>query len=119
MSPLLKSNTFAATSMSGNSLCLPAMIHLLIGIISLLMISFQNFTVTVLLIKSFFLFLWCWLLDILCRNGYVNVSWFLVLFPYIFMLLFAAFFETHLKLLKNTPHNAIPHHNAMDRNLLY
>jgi|688.fasta_scaffold1002437_1 hypothetical protein len=119
MPPSLKLSSYVATSTSGIPFCMPAMVHFVIGFIALIMISFQNFSVIVLLFKGFFLFVWTWLLDLLCRNGYANVSWFLVLFPYISMLLFAVFFETHLKLLKIIPHNAIPHHNAMDRNLLY
>lgn len=117
--PPLKSNIYPTTSSgtySSLTLCLPSMIHLVIGLISLIIVSFRNFSLAVLLIKAFFLFLWSWLLDFFCRNGYASLSWFLVLLPYVLILFYAVFFPEQLEIFKNTPRNST-HLDA--RNLLY
>jgi hypothetical protein len=39
------------------------------------------------LVKALFVFIWTWFLNFLCNKGYKGISWFLVVFPYVLMLL--------------------------------
>jgi len=37
--------------------------------------------------KVIFILIWTWFLNFLCSKGYQSISWFLVLIPYIFIIL--------------------------------
>ena len=66
--------------------CTPAKIYLTIAVI----VSFiQLFSVPVFIIFINFLFaiFWTYILGWLCNKGFSSVSWFLVLLPYVVMLL--------------------------------
>jgi len=75
---------------SNLSMCWPAKIYLVILIISLLFGLYQNFSMTVLLLKAIFGLLWLLLLHYLCTLGYETISWVLLLLPYVFILLVIA-----------------------------
>jgi hypothetical protein len=66
--------------------CTPAKIYLTIAVIY----SFiQLFSVPVFIVGINFLFaiFWTYILGWLCKKGYSSVSWFLVLLPYVVMLM--------------------------------
>ena len=66
--------------------CTPAKIYLTIAVI----FSFiQLFSVPILMVFINFLFalFWTYILGWLCRKGFSSVSWFLVLLPYVVMLM--------------------------------
>lgn len=84
------------------SLCNPARVYLGISAIALFIMLVQNFgnsnvyclgTYTcdvpsieiIFLVKMLYIFFWTWVLQLLCKNGYTSVSWFLVLLPFIAM----------------------------------
>ena len=68
-------------------LCLPAIVYLIIGIISTLYITFVNkIQITNLLFTLLFIFIWTFLLNLICNSGYTIISWILVLFPFIMFL---------------------------------
>lgn len=81
-------------------LCSPAYIYLMISVLGIVMLSFQNYgntkkycvgkwscivpnTLLVFAFKMVFVAFWTFILDVLCKAGYKNVSWFLVLLPFI------------------------------------
>ena len=66
-----------------HDLCLPALIYLVISVLSIIGLLMRSFSLTTVLLKSVFVGLWTWFLDYLCRNGYSTVSWILVLMPFI------------------------------------
>lgn len=66
-------------------LCTPALIYFVIGVISLVIAFFQRFLLSSLLIKGFFILVWTWLLNLLCKKGYKTIAWILVILPYIVM----------------------------------
>ena len=68
------------------SLCTPALIYFVLAVISFVSII-GKLSMTSLLVKGFFILLWTWFLNFLCKKGHSGISWFLVLFPFIFMLL--------------------------------
>ena len=95
-------------------LCTPAKVYITIAVIYMIgayfgMSEFSNFmqvnqsklhpylnslnfsvsksTNGVTLVNILFTLLWTWLLNRLCSAGYIRVSWFLVLFPYLLLFL--------------------------------
>jgi hypothetical protein len=68
------------------SLCSPALLYLVLSVVGIIsMIS--TLSLTSIAVESFFVLLWTWFLDFLCRKGHTGISWFLVLLPFMFMLL--------------------------------
>jgi len=68
------------------TLCSPALLYLVLSVIALISMV-TTLSLGSLAVKGFFIFLWTWFLDFLCRKGHTGISWFLVLLPFIFMLL--------------------------------
>jgi hypothetical protein len=68
------------------SFCTPAKIYLTIAVI---VSAIQLFTVPIFMVFINFLFalVWTYILGWLCKKGFSSVSWFLVLFPYVIMLM--------------------------------
>ena len=69
------------------SLCTPAKIYLVISIIAVVFALFNNANFGAIAMKLVFALLWTYILSWLCKKGYKNLSWFLVLFPYVIILL--------------------------------
>jgi len=84
------------------SMCEPAMLYLLVGVIGIVGILVQNLAngddrtfcvgnyecdminkTTGLILQLIYVLFWTWLLNTLCKRGYVNVSWVIVLFPFL------------------------------------
>lgn len=85
-------------------LCTPAAIYFIVSIFSILVAIFQNLgnsssytvgsfscrvpsTILVFTLKLIYVLFWTWVLNLICKDGYVGISWFLVLMPW--LLLFA------------------------------
>jgi ABC-type uncharacterized transport system permease subunit len=70
------------------SLCLPAVIYLIIAIISIISTVFYGqFELLALILQVVFIGLWTWLLNYICKRGYEGLSWFLLLLPYIIIMI--------------------------------
>jgi hypothetical protein len=52
--------------------------------------TYQKDTRTSYVVQAVFIVLWTWVLTYLCRKGFSNLSWFLILLPWVLM--FLAFF---------------------------
>lgn len=52
--------------------------------------TYQKDTRTSYVVQAVFIVLWTWVLSYLCKKGFSNLSWFLVLLPWVLM--FLAFF---------------------------
>ena len=81
------------------NLCEPAMLYLIVSVMGMIIMMVQNTKSDKLCIGSYecnkvnkmsaFVFqvlyvaFWTWFLNMLCRNGYVNISWIIVLFPFL------------------------------------
>jgi cell division protein FtsL len=70
-----------------SKLCTPARIYFAIAVIAAIFSLFYGATLMTEALKLFFAFVWTFLLSWLCDKGFVSISWFLVLLPYILMLL--------------------------------
>jgi hypothetical protein len=85
------------------NICTPALIYLVISILSILLIGSQNMSNgaeyycvgnyecntsmknTIFILKILYIIFWTFVLNCICKAGYKGVSWFLVLFPFILM----------------------------------
>ena len=68
------------------NLCTPAMLYFVISVIAILIALVNRMKIFGIVIKAFFVIIYTFFLDFLCKKGYKNLSWFLVLLPYIIML---------------------------------
>lgn len=83
-------------------LCTPAALYFIISMIALVMVLFQNLgnshsynlgnfscrvpsTVLVFVIKFIYIVFWTYVLNLICKDGHVGISWLLVLLPWILL----------------------------------
>lgn len=83
------SSAMSNSSMSMSSLCTPALVYAVIAVITLIIGAFFEFKPLTLIVKLLFEMLWTLFLNFLCNQGYTGISWFLVLFPLILLLVSA------------------------------
>lgn len=83
-------------------LCTPALLYLCISIISLFAILLQNLgnsnsyhmgsfscrvpnTTLIFIVKFIYILFWTYILNLICKDGHVGISWLLVLLPWILL----------------------------------
>ena len=67
-------------------ICTPAMVYLVLSLFSLVLVIFKGMSASSVIIKGLFVLAWTWFLNFLCVKGYKNISWFLVILPFLLML---------------------------------
>jgi hypothetical protein len=72
------------------SLCTPAMVYVVIGIIGIITML-GKVSILASVGNLLFMLLWTWFLNFLCSKNLTGVSWFLVLIPYVFMIIVVIF----------------------------
>ena len=82
-------------------MCLPAKIYLAILIISIILAVYQGLGLSIILFKTVFGFIWMWILNWICSKGYTNLSWVILLIPYVMMFLIVATTIEVVNLLKS------------------
>jgi hypothetical protein len=82
----------------GLKLCTPVYVYLIISVISFLMMIGMNLSGATIMMFVLKVLFWSFVLNIICDSGYTNVSWFLVLLPFILMFIFIIFFTTGMAL---------------------
>lgn len=68
-------------------LCTPAKIYFVISVLSCVIALFHGVKIMAVGINLIIAFIWTVVLSWFCKNGFSNFSWFLVLIPYIMMVL--------------------------------
>lgn len=85
-----------------NQLCSPSYVYFIISILGLAISAVQNIrnrrmyslgnfscevpsTIAVFLIQLVYILFWTWILNLMCKDGHINIAWFLVLLPFILM----------------------------------
>ena len=88
-------------------LCTPATIYFIISIIGLVMVGVSNLgnedrlcignyscnvgsNTVVFVLNAIFILFWTFVLDLMCKNGYSALSWFILLLPFILTFIFLA-----------------------------
>ena len=86
------------------NLCSPAFVYFALSILGLIIVIFHNLgnskvynlgtfsanvpsTTLVFVIKLIYILFWTWILNLICRDGHSWVAWFLVLFPFVLIVL--------------------------------
>ena len=90
------------------TLCTPSMIYFLVSVIGFILIIVQNLgnsstfcigthscnvgnTLIALIINAIYILFWTWILDLICKAGYTEIAWFILLLPIIlFFVLYGA-----------------------------
>ena len=80
-----------------NKLCTPAKIYFAFSVLSCIIMLFNKIPILAVFSKLVFAFLWTFILGWLCSKGYKSISWFLVLLPFIMMLLVAIGIAKHIR----------------------
>ena len=70
------------------SLCSPALLYLIIGIMALVSMIYSKVAMQTVAMKGLFVIFYTWFLNFLCSKGHEGISWFLVILPFIVMALF-------------------------------
>jgi hypothetical protein len=68
-------------------LCTPAKIYFAIAVIATIIALLNGAAIMFAFWQLLFAFIWTFVLGWLCNKGYTSISWFLVLLPYILMVL--------------------------------
>jgi hypothetical protein len=68
-------------------LCTPAQIYFGIAVIASIVALFRGVTFGKVFMNLIFAFVWTYILGWLCKKGFSAISWFLVLLPYIVLIL--------------------------------
>ncbi len=84
------------------AICVPAMLYLVLSVIALISMAFNNCMGMCLLFKVLFVAVWTWFLNFLCTQGYTTISWILVLLPFIMFILMILLSYEVFKRVKNT-----------------
>jgi len=96
------------------SLCTPALVFFVISVLSLFGMIFDNLentntycignvscnvpnTSMIFIFEILFLVFWTWLLNFICSRGYPGVAWFILLFPYILILLIVLIMASEIR----------------------
>ena len=87
--------------MNISRICTPAMLYLILSILAILGAMVNDFSIMTILGKTIFVLIWTWFLNFLCSKGYGGISWFLVLLPFIFIIIVLLL---GLELLKKNKH---------------
>jgi len=83
-------------------LCPPAALYFIISILAMTILVLQNLgnsnsytignfscrvpnTTLIFIIKLIYILFWTWILNLICKDGHVGISWLLVLFPWILL----------------------------------
>jgi|TARA_B110000259_G_C13791887_1_gene313017 hypothetical protein len=83
-------------------LCTPAYVYLVISVVGMIAMMFQNAgntntycvgnfecevpnTAAVFIAEAIYIAFWTFILNVLCKAGYKKVSWFVVLIPFVLM----------------------------------
>jgi ABC-type dipeptide/oligopeptide/nickel transport system permease subunit len=69
-----------------SKLCTPARVYFAIAVIASVIALLNRVSFLAVGLKLIFAFMWTFALSWLCDKGYQNLSWFLVLLPYIIIL---------------------------------
>ena len=66
-------------------LCEPAKLYFILVIISIIIGLFSGFQVLAIIIKLIFAVIWTFVLNWFCKKGWSTLSWILVIFPFVLM----------------------------------
>ena len=107
MAKLKKMVPSNATPFDLRKMCTPATLYFIISLVFLILMGVQNLkdserlcigdyscyvgnNTLVFLLNAVYILFWTFILDLMCKNGYSNLSWFVLLLPFILSFVFLA-----------------------------
>ena len=107
-------NTSLRTKFNLMQLCTPATIYFIISIVGLILLGASNLgnedrlcvgsyscnvgsNTVVFVLNCIFILFWTFILDLMCKNGYSGLSWFILLLPFILTFMFLAMIFSQAK----------------------
>ncbi len=83
-------------------LCMPSLVYFIISMVGMAIAIMQNLgnngrytlgsfscnvpsTMLVFIVKLMYILFWTWVLNLICKDGYTNIAWLLVLLPFILL----------------------------------
>ena len=92
----------APTPKSLKDLCTPALLYFVISVFALIVVLFQNLgntnsyhvgsfscrvpnTAAIFIVKLIYILFWTYVLNLICKDGHVGLSWLLILLPWILL----------------------------------
>jgi len=101
------------------NMCTPATIYFILSLIGVILIGFGNLnntdkicvgsyncyvgnSITIFILNAVYILFWTFILDLMCKSGYSNLSWLVLLLPFIVM------FITFVTLMVKEPLSAKP-----------
>jgi hypothetical protein len=90
-------------------LCTPAALYFILSMLGLLVVIIQNLgnvnnfslgsikskvpnTTLIFVLKFIYILFWTYILNLLCKNGYSGISWFIILIPFILFFILIGLF---------------------------
>ena len=90
-----------------SKLCTPAKIYFTLAVLSIIISFFSGVHFSLLISNLIVTFIWTYFLAFLCRKGYKSISWFLVLAPFIMIILITLGIMREIKMISQmNPMNA-------------
>ena len=97
-----------------SQLCTPSLVYFVLSIVGVVLAIVQNMgninkyclgsfacqvpsTIAVFIVKFVCIFFWTWVLNLMCKDGHTNIAWFLVLLPFILLLMIIALIMVYQK----------------------
>ncbi len=69
-----------------NSFCTPSQVYLVFAVILFIISSIKvKPSIISVIIHSLYIIFWTLLLNFICSSGYTGIAWFILLFPFIFI----------------------------------
>jgi uncharacterized membrane protein (Fun14 family) len=82
-------------------LCTPAKLYFALAILSILLGLFSGFHFMAILMKLIFAVIYTFILGWLCKKGWKGLAWFLVLLPYVLILLMMFYLKAKFNIIIN------------------
>lgn len=107
MAKLKNKSTLDSSSFDLRKMCTPATLYFVISLVFLIIMGVNNLQDTerlclgdyscyvgnntlVFFLNAIYILFWTFVLDLMCKNGYSTLSWFVLLLPFILSFLFLA-----------------------------
>lgn len=95
------------TSFDLKNMCTPATIYFVVSLVLLILLGIGNMdtpdrlcigeyncyvgnNTVIFILNAIYILFWTFILDLMCKNGYSSISWFVLLLPFILSFLFLA-----------------------------
>ena len=103
---MAKTKTSIKHKFNVKKLCTPSMLYFVISLVALIIMGIQNLSgnselfclgdykcnvgnkLVIFVLNAIYILFWTFILDLMCKAGYTELSWFIVLIPFILFFLF-------------------------------